>query len=290
MDPVGIPVFDGHNDLLLDLATDGHGQGRSFFERSDRGHIDLPRAREGGLAGGLFAVFVPAPPGAEVDAALRRGELQDALELGFAQREASRVAAGLFRRERAGGLRIARDLAGIESAMSAGSLAAVLHLEGADAIDADLDALEIWVQAGLRSLGITWCRRTLFGEGVPFAAGSLDTGSGLTPIGFELVDRCNALGILIDLSHLNAAGFWDVAGRSRAPLVASHSNAHAICPVTRPSRSCSGIWTPCWHASARPGSGSARTSTAPACPRPSATSAACRACSPPWPMRATAAS
>src|SRR3954451_22921877 len=53
----GIPVFDGHNDTLLDLPLTG----RSFYERSEQGHIDLPRAREGGLGGGFFAVFVRDP-------------------------------------------------------------------------------------------------------------------------------------------------------------------------------------------------------------------------------------
>ena len=53
----GIPVFDGHNDTLLDLPLSG----RSFFERSDQGHLDLPRAREGSLGGGFFAVFIRDP-------------------------------------------------------------------------------------------------------------------------------------------------------------------------------------------------------------------------------------
>ena len=58
----GLPIFDGHNDTLLDLYRPERGGGRSFFERSDKGHIDLPRAKEGGFGGGFFAVFVPPPP------------------------------------------------------------------------------------------------------------------------------------------------------------------------------------------------------------------------------------
>ena len=57
----GIPVFDGHNDTLLDLPLSG----RSFFERSELGHLDLPRSREGGLGGGFFAVFIRDPEVAE---------------------------------------------------------------------------------------------------------------------------------------------------------------------------------------------------------------------------------
>ena len=230
---VRVPVFDGHNDTLLALAEPERGQGRSFFERSEEGHIDLPRALEGGLAGGLFAVFVPAPPHPDLFESLRRGELQGPVELAWAQATATRVAAGLFHLERESGLRVARSVAEIEACMAEGRLAAVLHLEGADAIDPELHALELWYQAGLRSLGLVWSRETAFGYGVPFAMGSPDTGPGLTEAGRRLVRRCNALGILIDLSHLNEAGFWDVARLSDAPLVATHSNAHAICPVTR---------------------------------------------------------
>jgi membrane dipeptidase len=62
---------------------------------------------------------------------------------------------------------------------------------------------------------------------------SPDTGPGLTDLGKELIAACNRLGILIDLSHLNERGFWDVAAISNAPLVATHSNAHALSPHSR---------------------------------------------------------
>src|SRR5437764_14225094 len=59
-----IPIFDGHNDVLLMLPR----QQRSFFERSEKGHIDLPRAKEGGLGGGFFAVYVPSKVLIDTDA------------------------------------------------------------------------------------------------------------------------------------------------------------------------------------------------------------------------------
>ena len=105
---------------------------------------------------------------------------------------------------------------------------------GAEAIDADLDALHVFHALGLRSLGPVWSRPTIFGHGVPFRfPGSPDTGPGLTDAGRRLVKECNALRILLDLSHLNEAGFNDVAALSDAPLVATHSNAHAVTPSTR---------------------------------------------------------
>jgi membrane dipeptidase len=113
-------------------------------------------------------------------------------------------------------------------------LAAVMHIEGAEAIDPDFRALDVLYAAGLRSIGPVWSRPTIFGEGVPFRyPATPDIGGGLSEDGKRLVKRCNELGIMIDLSHLNEAGFWDVAAISDAPLVATHSNAHAICPHTR---------------------------------------------------------
>jgi len=101
-------------------------------------------------------------------------------------------------------------------------------------IDTNFYALETLHAAGLRSLGIVWSRSNAFGHGVPFAfPADPDTGPGLTDAGKALVGACNNLGILIDLSHLNERGFWDVAALTEAPLVATHSNAHALCPSTR---------------------------------------------------------
>jgi membrane dipeptidase len=111
---------------------------------------------------------------------------------------------------------------------------AVLHLEGAEAIDTGLEALDLWYAAGMRSLGPVWSRSNEFGHGVPFVfPSSPDTGPGLTEAGHRLVHRCADLGILVDLSHLNEAGFWDVARIDAGPLVASHSAAHALSPASR---------------------------------------------------------
>ncbi len=95
-------------------------------------------------------------------------------------------------------------------------------------------ALETFYAAGLRSLGPVWSRHNVFAHGVPFAFPmSPDTAPGLTEAGFELVKACNRLGILIDLAHITEKGFWDVAKTSDQPLVASHSNAHALTAVAR---------------------------------------------------------
>lgn len=225
-----LPVFDGHNDTLLRLYTAKHDD--SFFTSAD-GHLDLPRARQGGFVGGFFAVFVPTPPDASTP---NDGGLPDPLPYSYALHTALGMTALLFRIEAqsAGQVCVARTIGEIEHGLRTNTLSAILHLEGADPIDTGFHALEVLYQAGLRSLGIVWSRPNAFGCGVPLCfPHTPDIGPGLTDAGRALVEACNRLGILIDLSHLNEAGFWDVARLSDAPLVATHSNAYAICPSPR---------------------------------------------------------
>jgi membrane dipeptidase len=225
-------VFDGHNDVLERLGgPDGGGPG-AFFERGEKGHLDLPRAREGGFGGGIFAVWVPSP---ETPERTPRG-LPPALDAAYALRFTMAAIATLLRIEDRsdGEFRIVRTAAEIERCLDEGVMPAALHMEGADALDADLDALHVLHRAGLRSLGLVWGRPNAFAEGVAARFnGSPDTGPGLTEAGRELVRACNDLRIMIDVSHLNERGFWDVAETTDAPLVATHSNAHALCPSTR---------------------------------------------------------
>ncbi len=239
-----LPIIIGHNDTLLNLYLPERGGGRSFFMRSDKGHIDLPRAQEAGLAGGFFAIFVPLESSGEAAPRLNiivteKGyeiPMQAAIDPAYAQRVTIAMMAGLFRleAESKGQFKVVRTTDELEMCLSEDILAAILHFEGAEAIDPGLDALEVFYQAGLRSLGIVWSRPNAFAEGVPFRyPHSPDTGPGLTGAGKALVRACNRLGIMLDLSHLNEQGFWDVARLSDAPLVATHSNAYTISPSTR---------------------------------------------------------
>ncbi|NJN18180.1 MAG: membrane dipeptidase [Oscillochloris sp.] len=236
-----IPVFDGHNDTLLSIYRPKAGEERDFFAQSEYGHIDLPRARAAGFAGGFFAVYVPAQHGSASlgkppESGPYEAPLPEPLDADYALRFTMGMAATLFRieAESQGQFRVTRDVAAIEQAMADDAIAAILHIEGAEAIDAKLDHLYVLYQAGLRSIGPVWSRSNIFGHGVPFAyPRTPDTGPGLTDAGKALVRACNELRILIDLSHLNEAGFWDVAALSKAPLVATHSNVHALSQVSR---------------------------------------------------------
>jgi membrane dipeptidase len=233
------PIFDGHNDVLLRLHRRGGADAaKAFLEGEEKGHLDLPKAHRGGFAGGLFAIFVPSGDFA-VNTDGREQRLEDAppaIDMAAAQKVALSMAALLFRieRESAGQVRICRDAAAIRDCLDKGVLAAVLHMEGAEAIDENFELLDVLNQAGMKSLGPVWSRPNAFGSGVPFRMdASPDIGPGLTDLGKELIRVCNRSKILIDLSHLNEKGFWDVAELSDAPLVATHSNAHALCPHAR---------------------------------------------------------
>jgi membrane dipeptidase len=214
-------VFDGHNDALTKRDYELLAVGRSS------GHLDLPRMQAGGIRGGIFSVFVASPEGDH--------ERPEPVEHEMAAETAARVAGRLLALEQDGALRVARSVDALDAAFGGdGPPVAVLHLEGAEPLDPGLESLEFWHAAGLRSLGPVWSRPNAFGHGVPFASPSTpDTGPGLTPAGLALVRRCAELGIMVDVSHLNEAGFWDLAGLDLGPIVATHSGVHALSAAAR---------------------------------------------------------
>jgi membrane dipeptidase len=233
-------VFDGHNDVLLRLwrnMRNGADPVEEFTRGTREGHIDGPRARAGGLAGGLCAIYIPSG-----DLILKEpdadGHYHTPLAAPLERMPSLDIAmeklALALKLDQAGAWRICRTVPEIRAAIDDGVFASVIHMEGCEAIGPDLAALEVFHAAGLRSLGPVWSRHNIFGHGVPFAYPmSPDTGPGLTAAGFELVKACDRLGIAIDLAHITEQGFWDVAKTSDKPLIASHSNAHALTAVAR---------------------------------------------------------
>jgi membrane dipeptidase len=208
-------IVDGHNDLVL----------RAWRGEPPR-HIDLSTARRAGFNGGFFALYVPSPDMGEAPDPPYAAPLPPPIP----HEDAAPVAEALLSAFTALDLSVARS----PLDFTADRVTAIVHLEGAEALASDLSDLEQWYDRGLRSVGLVWSRANAFAEGVPFRfPASPDTGRGLTAAGSKLVRACNGLGVLVDLSHLNEAGFWDVARLSTAPLVATHSNAHALCASTR---------------------------------------------------------
>ncbi len=235
-------IFDGHNDCLFRLYKSGVAEPEKlFFSPVPHGHLDLARARMGGFAGGFFAIYVPAQQnGGAADARMTSSTyhlpLPAPLDRAYAC-EATLAMAGILLRiaeQSAGEVVIIRSGAQLAQTIAAGKIAAIFHIEGAEAIDPDLMMLDVLYEAGLRSIGPVWSRNNIFAHGVPFRyPSSPDIGEGLTELGKNLIRHCNRKRILIDLSHLNEKGFWDVAALSTAPLVASHSNAHALSAQSR---------------------------------------------------------
>ncbi|MDQ2629489.1 MAG: membrane dipeptidase, partial [Actinomycetota bacterium] len=203
-----IPVFDGHNDAI---TREGEPD---LSQRRPDGHLDLPRMREGGVRGGIFAIFTPSPgersePVVFVEDGVHAVPLAPPVSHEEAAAHASAAAARLLELERDGELVLARTIDDVDAAREGSQPVAVLHLEGAEAIDPELDSLGDWYAKGLRSLGPVWSRANAFAHGVQFAfPSSPDIGPGLTERGEALVAACGELGILVDLSHMNEAGFW----------------------------------------------------------------------------------
>jgi membrane dipeptidase len=228
-----IPVVDGHNDALLRVWRCG----RSLRDRDDEGHLDVPRMREGGIAAGFFAIFVPLEDDAPADPRALVIATDDGYEVPVEAavpfERAAQIAdeiAAIAERD----LFLVRTVADLKRCLAGEEVGAILHFEGAEPIEPGLGDLQAWYERGLRSIGIVWSRPNAFGHGVPFRfPGTPDTGPGLTAAGRELVRACNELGVMLDVAHLNEAGFNDVARLSSAPVVATHCGVHALCPIPR---------------------------------------------------------
>ena len=231
-----IPFFDGHNDFLLRLRNAPTERDALWLGSTGTGHLDLGRMKAAGFVGGLFAIYVPSPnTGLNYLDIMKEAPfevpLPDLMTHEAAQPVALAMAGQLHWMERSApdDFAVCRTPAEIRAAIASNKIAGVMHMEGAEAIGPDLDALYLFHEMGLRSLGPVWSRPTVFGYGVPFKfPGDPDIGPGLTDAGKDLVRLCNALGVMIDLSHMNQKGFDDVARLSTAPLVATHSNVHAL--------------------------------------------------------------
>jgi len=203
-------IFDGHCDTLLEILA---GK-REFDQRSKKGHIDLPRLREGGVTAQVFAIYME-------DQYLPAGAVKQTLRL-----------LDVLYRELAAHpdqFTLATRAADIKAAKRAGKVAAVIGLEGAEALEGELGTLRMFYRLGVRLLTVAWSRRNQAADGV----GEARTGGGLTNFGLQMVEECNKLGILLDISHLAPAGVKDVLEASSQPIIASHSNAYALCAHPR---------------------------------------------------------
>lgn len=206
--PFGL-VVDGHCDTLTAALDDKRELGR----RSAEGQLDLPRMKAGGVNVQFFAAFIP--PRCK-DAALKRC-LQMIDTFNTAMVRNSDV------------VELALDAKEIMAITGAGKIAALLSVEGGEALAGDLAVLRVLHRLGVRSLTLTWNGRNELGDGV----GEGEAAGGLSLFGRAVVLEMNRLGMLVDVSHLSERGFWDVAEVSTQPFAATHANCRTLCDHPR---------------------------------------------------------
>jgi len=200
-------VVDAHSDLLSDIL----GR-RSAGQRGVLGSIWLPAMAAGGIDVRVAAIY--SEPQYLPELALRRALDQ--------------IAAFLDEVEAAPGAALCTTHDGILRATAEGKRAFVLGLEGAEPLGSDIALLRVFHALGVRVLGITHALRNYAADGAFFDPKRTGLVGGLSDFGVALVERAQAMGMLLDVSHLNDPGFWDVVKLARAPLIASHSNCRAL--------------------------------------------------------------
>jgi len=182
--------------------------------RSERGHVDIPRLNEGGVDCQVFAVSSSrerAPPHA----------LRTALEMidvlyGECEKNSRDMVPVISYEE-------------IIRANENDRVAALLSIEGADVIEGRISMLRVFYRLGVRMVGLVHHLRNLLADGVT----DRRTGGGLSEMGVQAVEELNRLGVLIDVSHMNDEGFWDLMEVTGKPVIASHSNSRAVCDHPR---------------------------------------------------------
>ncbi len=207
-------IADMHCDTISSLFAMEKG-GRPSSLRKNGLHVDLCRMKEAGYLLQNFALFV------------NRGKCEDATEY-------ARKMLAFYKRELAanGDLIVpVTCYADLEKNQKAGKMSAVLTVEEGAVLKGNPALLQEFFDAGVRMLTLTWNYPNELG--FPSAGDFQDAAFGLTECGREIVEAMEDKGMIVDVSHLSDAGFYDVAACTKKPFVASHSNARAVCPAKR---------------------------------------------------------
>lgn len=237
MKPRHIPVFDGHNDALTRLwLRDYPDPVHAFVHERLVGHLDLKRCQEAGFIGGMFAIFLP--PYSYVQQH-HPNKLFDPNASDFTQQQIEQICLEQLDlahqlAQYSKNIKICTSAQNIQDCLAEQKLAIVLHMEGAEALQQNPDLLDVFYERGLRSIGPLWNRPSRFGHGLNAKfPHSPDTGAGLTSDGKDFIKRCANKKMVIDVSHMNEKAFWNTVDILQQPIVATHSNSHALCPQAR---------------------------------------------------------
>lgn len=213
-DSVGLGVHEPSPPVLVDLHTDAlyeHIRGRKdITQRSDKGHLDFPRMKEGGVNGQVFAVWVSPTelkPDEYCDFALKGADTFDDVCA-----RCSDVVAPV------------RTPAEFRQATATGRIAAVLGVEGGHALEGRLENLDRFFERGVRVLTVTWCNSNDLGDS---SGDDNKPHNGLSKLGRQAVRRMNELGMIVDVSHSADKTVFDILAASLSPVIASHSGIRA---------------------------------------------------------------
>ncbi len=201
-------IIDGHFDLLLDVAVQRELGKRRVIEADY-----LPDITAGGVQTIVSAIFIDSKFLPEMG-------LRKALQ----QISALHAEAD----ESPDKLMVCKSVDDINHANATGKVGFVLSLEGAEPLSNDLSLLRVFYELGVRLLGLVWSRRNYVGDGSHFSPVREGKKGGITEFGVNVIEAAEALGMIIDVSHLNDEGFWDVMEIAKKPVIASHSNCRAL--------------------------------------------------------------
>lgn len=204
-------VFDAHCDTAMRLFGD---HPIDLADRHTDGHIDLPRAKEGGLDAQIFAVWV-SPQMPEEAAAERARAMIDAL---WEQA-----------RKHPDGLEIALRGADVRRIVKEGKLAGVIGIEGGHLIGEDIEALRDYYARGARCMTLTWMNTNKWAD----SSDDTTMWGGLTDFGRSVVQEMDRLGMIIDCSHVSEKTFFDVLETTKSPVLISHSCMRALTDIPR---------------------------------------------------------
>ena len=209
-------VIDTHCDTLMQLTPGQYGgqPTRRLGERSDKGHLDLPRMIEGGVDCQTFAMYTGRREG-QPDALYTAMVMTDAF---YREMEANT--------EKIVPVTSARE---ILAAKEVGKCSGLLAIEGGEPLMGDLGVLRNFYKLGVRMLSFTWNWRTPFADGLSASR----AGSKLTDLGVKAIEEMDRLGIVLDTSHISDTCFWDIAEVKKGPFIASHSNSRVVCDHRR---------------------------------------------------------
>ena len=207
-------VLDAHFDVLLDVLYYRRLGERKVLERRH-----LRRLKSSGVNVLVCSLFI-------TDDLLPEGALRNALD---------QISAFMEELEESGdSFALCRDTKEARLAVEEGKIAVFLSLEGAEPIGRDLLLLRTFYDLGVRLLGVTWSRRNYAADGSSFDPEYAPKHQGgLTRFGRELVEKAQELGMVIDVSHINDEGFYEIASMVKGPFIASHSNCRALASSAR---------------------------------------------------------